>query len=222
MGKRASRRATSAASGGAGGGGPITSLDYLFSAGKPAGIVDVSSVGTVLPTTIISSTTIREGGMTGGSGGSNSHAVMPETFGITTSISVSVTVGSLDSAANNRAVGPGVFSSDGTKGVYIRFCAASGTCALYSYQSGTETLQKTATNVANSGTVITLTATLSGGVWTWTVKKDGGADIAAYTWADSAHVIDLPGSKIGMAFRTQRSGSNYYSRGITRIQATAA
>ncbi|MDZ7886549.1 MAG: hypothetical protein U5N53_28255 [Mycobacterium sp.] len=67
-----------------------------------------------------------------------------------------------------------------------------------------------------------MTGTLSAGVWTWTVQKNGGADIAALTWADSGHAIDLPGVKPGVAFRTQRSGSNFYSRGVTNITAAAA
>lgn len=142
---------------------------------------------------------------------------------ITASISVTVTVGSLDSAANNRAVGPGIFSPDGSSGIYVRFASASSTASLITWNGTVETTRTSlGSQVANTGDTITLTGTLSGGVWTWTVKKNGGADIGSLTWADSGHAIDLPGSKVGVAFRHQYSGSNFYSRGVTNITAAAA
>jgi len=205
------------------GGGGTTSLDYYFTSGKPGGMVDVEvtpSTGTT-PTVIVDSTTLREGAMTSGSGGYNLHAVMPTDMTIATSISVTVTVGSYSSDANNRAVGPGVFSSDGSSGVYVRFASFSSSCVLYTWDGSSETSRATSSQRATAGDTATLTGTLSSGTWTWTVKKNGGDDIAALTWADSGHVIDLPGSHPGIAFRTQRSGSNFYSRGVTRIVAAS-
>lgn len=204
-------------------GGGTTSLNYSFSSGRPGGMVDVQTTAAngTTPTVIINGTTLREGSLLSGSGGYNLHSVMPDVMSITNSIAVSVTVGALDSAANNRAVGPGVFSADGSKGVYLRFASASSTASLITWNGTAETTQKTSTQTANSGTVIWLTGTLSAGTWSWTVKLNAGSDIAALTWADSGHVVDLPGYQPGIAFRTQRSGSNFYSRGVTTITAAS-
>lgn len=206
----------------AGSSGPLTNLNHSFADGKPPGTVDVIVTAGAQPS-VISGVALREGAMSSGSGGYNSHAVMPYSMAITATISVTVTVGSLDAAANNRAVGPGIFSSDGSSGIYVRFASASSTASLITWNGTAETTRTSlGSQVANTGDTITLTGTLSGGVWTWTVKKNGGADIGSLTWADSGHAIDLPGSKVGVAFRHQYSGSNFYSRGVTNIAAAAA
>lgn len=135
----------------------------------------------------------------------------------------SVTVGSLNVAANNRAVGPGIFSASGNSGIYLRFASSSSTAALLSWNGSTESTRTSlGSQSATPGDTITLTGTLSGGVWTWTAKKNSGSPIASLTWEDSGHLVDLPGLKPSIAFRTQRSGSNFYSRGVTAITATAA
>lgn len=213
--RRRSSKATSS--------GPLTNLNHSFADGKPPGTVDVIVTAGARPS-VISGVALREGAMSSGStGGYNSHAVLPHSMAITASISVTVTVGSLDSAANNRAVGPGVFSPDGSSGIYVRFASASSTASLITWNGTAETTRASlGSQVANTGDTITLTGTLSGGVWTWKVKKNGGADIGSLTWADSGHAVDLPGSKPGVAFRHQYSGSNFYSRGVTNITAAAA
>lgn len=215
---RTRRRSSKAASS-----GPLTSLNYSFADGKPPGTVDVIVTAGAQPS-VISGVALREGAMSSGSsGGYNSHAVLPHSMAITASISVTVTVGSLDSAANNRAVGPGVFSPDGSSGIYVRFASASSTASLITWNGTTESTRASlGSQVANTGDTITLTGTLSGGVWTWKVKKNSGSDIAGLTWPDSGHAVDLPGSKPGVAFRHQYSGSNFYSRGVTNITAAAA
>lgn len=216
--RRRSSKATSS--------GPLTNLNHSFADGKPPGTVDVIVTAGAQPS-VISGVALREGAMSSGStGGYNSHAVLPHSMAITASISVTVTVGSLDSAANNRAVGPGVFSPDGSSGIYVRFASASSTASLISWNGTTETTRASlGSQVANTGDTITLTGTLSGGVWTWTATKNigsGGTPIAGLTWPDSGHAVDLPGFKPGVAFRHQYSGSNFYSRGVTNITAAAA
>lgn len=221
MSNRAARRAASSAS--RRNSAPLTSLAYSFADGKPAGMVDVIVTAGAQPS-VISGVALREGAMSSGaSGGYNSHAVLPSLMAITTTISITVTVGSLDSAANNRAVGPGIFSTDGMSGIYVRLASSSSTASLITWNGTAETTRTSlGSQSANTGDTITLTGTLSGGVWTWTVKKNSGADIGSLTWADSGHAIDLPGYKPGIAFRHQYSGGNYYSRGVTNIVATAA
>ena len=199
----------------------LTALNYSFADGKPGGMVDVAVTAGAGISQVVSST-LQESNSTAVNGGYNSVAVMPDSMAVTTTISVTVTVGSLSVTANNRAVGPGVFSADGTKGVYFRFASQSSTAVLCSWSGGTESTQKSlASQVASAGDTLTLTGTLSGGAWTWTCKKNGGADIVGLTWADSSHVIDLPGVKPGVAFRHQYSSSQYGSRGVTNIAATA-
>lgn len=199
----------------------LANLNYSFSSGKPGGMVDVALTAGAGPT-VVTSNTLREGNSTASNGGYNSVAIMPDSMAIATSISITVTVGSLSVVANNRSVGPGIFSADGSRGIYLRFASQSATATLNTWVSGTgETPQKTSTQVATAGDTLTLTGTLSGGVWTWTVKKNG-TDIPAFTWSDSAHVIDLPGVKPGIAFRHQYAAGQAPSRGVTNITATAA
>ncbi len=205
------------------GGGGVGSASYASFPSVPAGTVHVAvTTGAGVPA-IVSGTTLQEGNSILTNGGYNSHFVLPDIMAVTTVISVTITVGALSVAANNRGVGPGVFSSDGTKGVYFRFNSQSATATLVSFQSGAETTQMSlASQVAVPADTLTLTGTLSGGVWTWTVKKNGGADISGLTWPDSGHVIDLPGNRVGASFRHQYASGQAPSRGVAALSATAA
>lgn len=200
-------------------GGGLATLSYPSFPTKPGGLDVLQTAGAGAAT--VASNTLTEGNSSTSTGGYNSAFVFPEDMAITTTISVTVTVGALGVAANNRAVGPGVFSADGTKGVFVRFASASSTASLITWLAGAETSRTTSTQVANTGDTVTLTGTLSGGVWTWTVKKNGGADIAALTWADSSHLADLPGTRPAAAFRHQFSASQFPSRGISALTAAA-
>lgn len=219
------RRGAIARSGaGSGGGGTpgVTTLTYASFPSIPVGTVHVASTTGAGVPAIVSGTTLQEGNSITTNGGYNSHLVLPDVMAVTTTISVTVTVGALSVAANNRGVGPGVFSADGAKGVYVRFNSQSATATLATWSGGTETSRTTSTQVAVPGDTITLTGTLSAGVWTWTVKKNGGADIAGFTWPDSGHAIDLPGPRVGSAFRHQYASGQAPSRGVAALTATAA
>lgn len=210
-------RPTAAPSGGVG------SVSYTSFPTKPAGSLDVL-ITTGAGAAIVSGTTLTEGNsITTASASYNSGLVLPDVMAVTTTISVTITVGALSTAANTRSVGAGVFSADGTKGVYIRFNSQSATASLFSWTGGTEaTATSLASQLATAGDTLTLTGTLAAGVWTWTVKKNGGADITGLTWADSAHVIDLPGNRPAMVFRHQYAGGQFPSRGVAALSATAA
>jgi hypothetical protein len=171
---------------------------------------------------IVSGTTLQEGNSSTGSGGYDSALVLPDVMAVTTTISVTVTIGSLGVSSNVRGNGGGVFSADGTKGVYLFIPSASGNCRVHSFASGTVTNRTVSTQVGVPGDTVTLTGTLSAGVWTWTVKKNGGADIAALTWADSGHAIDLPGPRVAPIFRHQYASGQLASRGVAALSATAA
>lgn len=213
-------RPTAAPSGPSG----VTSVAYPSFTVVPAGALNVLQTANA-GNAIVSGTTLQEGNNAGTTtGGYNSVLVLPDTMAITTSVSVTVTVGARSTAANNRAVGGGLFSADGTKGVYIRFPGASGTATLCTWSGGVEAQPKTSTQTGTAGDTLTLTGTLgavTAGVWTWTVSKNGGAAIAALSWDDASHVVDLPGNRPAAAFRHQYSGGQFPSRGVAALSATS-
>ena len=196
-------------------------MTYLSFPAKPAGTVDLLITPGAGPSRVVSNT-LQESNSTAVNGGYNCAAILPDLMAIATSVSVTITVGSLSVAANNRSVGPGVFAADGSKGIYLRFASQSSTAVLIAWNGTSETQLKSSTQVASPGDTVTLTGTLSAGIWTWTVKKNGGADIAAFTWSDTAHTIDLPGMKPGIAFRHQYASAQASSRGVSALSATAA
>lgn len=204
--------------------GPVTSVAYPSFPSIPSGSVNAimtSGAGNA----IVSGTTLQEGNSSNATTNFDSALVLPDVLAITTTVSVTVTVGALSVAANNRFVGAALFTADGTKGIYVRFPSQSGTASLQTFQSGTSSSQKTSTQVAVPGDTITLTGTLgavTAGVWTWTVKKNGGSNIAALQFDDSAHVIDLPGAHPAPYFRHVFSGGQFPSRGVAALSATAA
>lgn len=199
---------------------PASSVSYPSFSSRPTGSVDVAQTAGA-GAAIISGATLQEGSSTASNGGYNSLFVLPDVLSITATVSITVTVGALSVVANNRAVGCGIASADGSKAVYIRFASQSSTASINSWAGGTETSRGTSTQLATAGDTLTLTGTLSAGVWTWTVKKNGGADIAALTWADSTHAIDLPGYKPAIAFRHQYASGQAPSRGVAALSATA-
>lgn len=201
--------------------GPVTSVAYSSFPSIPSGSVNVAMTAGA-GNAIISGTTMQEGNSATSGTNYDSALVLPDALAITTTVSVTVTVGALSVAANNRFVGAAIFSADGSKGIYVRFASKSGTASLQTFQSGTSSVQKTSTQVATAGDTITLTGTLSAGVWTWTVKKNSGADIAALTFTDSSHVIDLPGNHPAIYFRHVYSGGQFPSRGVSALSAVAA
>lgn len=218
-----SRRGAIARSGVGGGGGTpgVTTLSYPSFPSIPVGSLDVAmTVGA--GATGVSGTTLLEGNSITTSAGYDSALVLPDVMAVTTTISVTVTIGALGVASNVRGNGGGVFAADGTKGVYVFIPSASGNCRVHSFASGTVSNRTLSTQVGVPGDTVTLTGTLAAGVWTWTVKKNGGADISALTWADSGHLIDLPGPRVAPIFRHQYSGSQLTSRGVAALSATAA
>lgn len=201
--------------------GPVTSVAYSSFPSVPSGSVNVLMTAGA-GNAIISGTTMQEGNSSTGATSYDSSLVLPDVMAVTTTISVTITVGALSVVANNRFVGAAIFSADGSKGIYVRFPSQSGTASLQTWQSGASTSQKTSTQVATTGDTITITGTLSAGVWTWTVKKNGGADITALTFADTTHIIDLPGAHPTCYFRHVYSGGQFPSRGISALSASAA
>lgn len=216
---RMMRRAAVAASRIVGGGGGATSVSYASFPTKPAGIVDVAVTAGAGASTV-SSNTLVEGNSAASTAGYNSVAVLPDVMA-SSLFAVTVTVGALSVAANNRGVGPGASSADGSVCVYARLASQSTTAAIFTCIGGVETQRASvASQLANTGDTITLTPTVTGGVVTWTATKNGAPIGAGLSWEDSGHVVDLPGPHPAVAFRHQYSGGQFTSRGVSALSAT--
>lgn len=196
-----------------------TTVSYTFSGStKPPGIVDKATTAGA-GASLVTSGTLQEGNSSTSNGGYNSLAVFPDEMA-SSEFEVTVTVGSLSSAANNRAVGGACASADGTVAVYCRVPSSSGTAVIGTYVGGVETDRATlSSQSAVPGNTITLTPSVSGGVVTWTVTKNGAALGAGLSWTDSGHLVDLPGVHPAVAFRHQYSAGQYPSRGVTALSA---
>ncbi|MUL47617.1 hypothetical protein FZI85_25220 [Mycobacterium sp. CBMA293] len=183
----------------------------------PTGTVNVainSGAGAVQA----SSNTLQEGNCNASNGPYHSAAVLPDSMA-TDLYSVAVTVGALSGAASDRHVGAGVFSADGTVGVMTFWPAASGGATIHSRVGGTFTERASrGSSVANSGDVIKLVPTVSGGVVTWTVHLNGVP--TSLSWVDSGHVADLPGRHPATVYRRVYVFPNQYpSRGVAALTA---
>lgn len=166
--------------------------------------------------TAITSSALRESGSIVSDGTYYSAFVFPEVMhtGV-----FSVTCGNAALQTSDRGIGAGVFSGDGTKGVFFIMCGNSVSCRIKTYLSGTISDQGTFANTfSTSGSdLLQLRPSLSSGVYTWTVYKNGSA--TACTWTDSSHVIDLPGRRFGACFRHNYSNGQFSSPGIKSMAA---
>lgn len=213
--RAASRRGVVAASNHGPGG--VESVNYPNFPEVPDGTIDVALTPGAGPVTV-NGTTLQEGARVSGTGTMYSAAVLPDTMS-TDLFSVTVTVGSLSAAANDRGVGAGVFNADGTAGIACYMTSASGTAVIRTMIGGTGANQATlGSKVAVPGVTITLTPTVSGGVVTWTVSKNGTP--IGLSWTDTGHILDLPGRHPAAAFRHAYSGADYASRGVAALSAS--
>ena len=182
----------------------------------PAGTVNVAldnGAGAVRS----SSNTLQEGNCSASNSTYRSAAVLPDSMA-TDLFWVEVKVGALSGAAGDRNVGAGIFSADGTKGVVTLWPASSNTATIYSWAGGTLTQQASlGSQVANTGALIRLVPSVSGGVVTWTVYLNGTP--TALTWTDSSHVVDLPGRHPAAGFRRAYNAGQYPSRGVAALTA---
>lgn len=182
----------------------------------PAGTVSValnSGAGSVQ----VSSNTLQEGNSAASNSGYYTAAVLPDAMA-TDVFAVEATVGALSGAAGDRGVGPGLFSADGTAGVMTFWPASSGTAYIHSRSGGAFTQRASVgSQTANTGAVIRLVPTVSGGVVTWNVYLNGV--LTGLSWVDSTHLVDLPGRHPAAVFRHQYNFGQYPSRGISALTA---
>ncbi|MGV0796042.1 hypothetical protein ABQF26_03685 [Mycolicibacterium elephantis] len=134
-----------------------------------------------------------------------------------------VTAANVVGLPNNRGVGCGVHGSDDefTDGV---FCVADSaaasnppSCELFVKTGASITPVASSNDDTDNNTKIELRPSLSGGVWTYTVLKDGAATSCA--WTDSEHMV-TPGLFTCFAFQHRRvSGVELFSDGIRDFTA---
>lgn len=183
----------------------------------PAGTVNVA-ITSGAGAAQASSNTLQEGNSNASNGPYYSAAVLPDSMA-TDLFSVAATVGALSGTASDRHVGAGVFSADGTVGVMTFWPSASGTASIHTRVGGTFAERATrGSSTANTGDVIKLVPTVSGGVVTWTVHLNGVP--TSLSWIDSGHVVDLPGRHPALTFRRAYVFPNQYpSRGVSAFTA---
>lgn len=131
----------------------------------------------------------------------------------------SVTVGNarIGAVTSSRGIGGGMFSDDGTKGVFFIMTGNTIACRIYTYESGTLTVRGTSSNqfTTSGSDLIQLRPSVSAGVVTWNIFKNGVQQNA--NWTDSTHIMDLPGRRFGVCFRHEYSFGHYPSPGIKSL-----
>ena len=180
----------------------------------PTGTVDValtSGAGVAR----IQSNTLQESNSS--SGYQYSAAVLPDAMA-TDLFSVEATAGAL-SGGVARAVGPGVFSADGSNGVMAFIPATSSSATIHSRIGGTFTQRASLSGLyATAGQAIKLLPSVSAGLVTWTVYINGVA--TGLSWVDSGHLVDLPGRHPAAVFKHYGTSGQYFSLGVAALTAT--
>ncbi|MCV6981440.1 hypothetical protein H7I53_14540 [Mycolicibacterium pulveris] len=135
---------------------------------------------------------------------------------------VLVTAANAASGGNNRGMGGGVHGSDAsfTDGVFFTMDsgASSGGCQIFHKNGATITPVGTATDDDNDDNdTLELRPTLTAGVWTYTVYRNGNPTACA--WTDSSNAA-TPGLYTCFAFQHRRAGGlEFYSNGLRDFTA---
>lgn len=205
------------------GGGGIAPAKQLFSmvfSGtiKPSGIIDIPLTTGASNATTMSSGILREGN----SIASNGSYYTLSLWGVETSTDFytsSVTNGLI--ASTDRAMGPALSNSDGSKVICSLHTGNAGSSTITTFIGGVMTHRFTSTSAtfrsSSSTDVMTLVPSVSGGVWTYTVYKNGTA--LAMSWTDTAGDFGAPGKYPSGMFRHTYSTGQYVSPGIRAYSA---
>lgn len=130
-----------------------------------------------------------------------------------------ITAGNAALSTTDRGIGAGMFSDDGTKGVFFIICGNGTPCRIYSWTGGVATIQGTTSNQfsTSSSDLIRLQPSMSAGVVTWNVYRN--ATLLGCNWTDSTHIMDLPGRRFGAVFRRLYSNGQFPSPGVKSMAA---
>lgn len=201
----------------------LSSMSYpSFTAStKPTGVVDAKFSGagtfnTGLSITVDSSSRMVEPNSITTNGTYLSGAVFPEVMadGL-----YQVTVTNALISNSDRGIGPGMCNADGSVAVFAIICGNTTTARMYSYAGGVLTQRgTTASTFSTANTdLLKLVPSLSGGIYTYTLYKNGTA--TACTWTDSGAVIGAPPKHPTACFRHVYSSGQSASPGIKAISA---
>jgi len=184
-------------------------------ASVPTGMVTVRSAGS--GNIGLNGSNLREG--TAGASAFTYHiGILADVLG---SSKFFTEVGAAGTNGTDRGIGAGASNDDGSLMVFCYAIGNGGAAAIYTKIGSTWTSRATDTSVQITALndKIRLVPSVSAGVVTWTVYKNGVA--TSLTWTDSGHLADLPGTRPCIAFRHYDSFvTNYYSQGINSILAT--
>lgn len=192
-------------------------FSYTFSGTtKPAEIIDVALNAGASNTTTVASGIIREGSSTATNGTYYTLSIWGVLMN-TSYYTSAVTNGLIQNS--DRAMGPAMSDATGANVVFATIRGNSGNSVISTGIGGTVTSRASSSTVFSNSTsdVITLVPTVSGGIYTYTVYKNGTA--TALTWTDSGSVIGVPGRYPGGVFRHVYSSSQFLSPGIRAYAA---
>lgn len=131
----------------------------------------------------------------------------------------SVTVGNANISTSDRGFGCGMSNDDGSVIVFCMVFGNTNAPRIYTYISGTVTPVGTAGSgfSGSASDTITLKYTVSSGIATYTVYKNGTTMGA--TWTDSSNVVGTPGRHPCVSFHHVYSSYQYASPGCKSLTA---
>jgi hypothetical protein len=120
---------------------------------------------------------------------------------------------------SSRGIGTGMFSDDGTKGVFFIIAGNTTPCRIFSWDGGVLTVRGTTSSQfsTSSSDLLRLQPSISAGVVTWNVFRN--ATQLTCNWTDSTHIMDLPGRRFAACFRHEYSGGHFAAPGIKSMAA---
>jgi hypothetical protein len=130
-----------------------------------------------------------------------------------------VTAGNAALSTTDRGIGPGVFNSDMTKGVFVIISGNTHNCRIHTWNAGVVTIVGTTSGSfsTSSSDIIKLIPTINAGVVTWNVYRN--ATLLGANWVDSTHIMDIPGHRPAGCFRRLYSNGHFASPGIKSLSA---
>jgi hypothetical protein len=166
--------------------------------------------------TSVASGVLREGNSTA----SNATYITNTVWGVEMATDTySSGVVNADLVTTDRAIGPSMSNADGSMAVFAYVRGNSSAAGIQTFKGGVRTGRATLGGLysTNPGDVIELVSTESGGIYTYTVWKNGSA--TALAWTDSTGIIDAPVRWPGGAFVHIYLGAQYASPGISGYSA---
>lgn len=131
----------------------------------------------------------------------------------------SVTVGNAALVNNSQGIGAGMSNADGSIQVFVIVCTNTTSARIYTWVAGVLTQVGTTSSTVSSSASdkLALVPSLSGGIYTYTLYKNGAPTACVFT--DSSAVIGVPGRHPVAAFKRTYSSGQAASPGIKSLSA---